>query len=793
MRTFRFTLAAVLPIAVVLVAGLFVAVQWTLPSRHVADDLPGLSRPVSITFDADGVPRIRAATDTDAAEALGYVHARDRLAQMDLMRRAAAGELSELVGRRALALDEYARVLGTREAATAAVASLPPATRALLDAYARGVNAFIARHGRFSAPEYLLLGPPRPWTPVDTMLWAETMGLYLSGNLRTELERLTLSARLDRDRILKLWPVAANSTTEAASLAVPSDEVRLAAATLASIPRFPAPFTLPATASNGWAVDADHSTTGAPLLAGDPHLAYALPCLWYLARIDTPNGTLAGATAPGTPFLVIGRNRHIAWTFTTAAADTEDVFIERELDRDHYAGPDGPLAFGHRSERIHVHGRPDVVLDVRTTRHGPVISDLARDDGGAAAPGPGLVLAARIASLDGDNRAALGLSLLNQAPDVAAAGAAAASITAPVQNLIVADARGIALFTTGRVPRRRSGDGAFPVPGWDGAHDWTGYASGAALPTLVAPANGLLLNANEPVGGSTSTVFMGRDAPDAWRARRIRALLSASSRFSPDDFVAMQGDVRDLLLVRLLPQMLRGAAANDELSSAAIRELGDWDGSMGAGRPEPLIAASWLRAVAQTVLRASGDPDGAASLPGEVVLDALTRRDALLCGGSCSTLLSTTLQRTVSAIAASQGGDSTSWQWGRVHHAHFRNPLWGGLPLLGRLGGADLAVGGDANTIDAQGFVPGSFAAVHGASFRGVYDLGDLDGSRFVIATGESGNPFSQHLLDFGWRWQHIQTVTLGAQPAAVSATLDLRPGALPLDPARTSSPGPAN
>ena len=432
-------------------------------------------------------------------------------------------------------------------------------------------------------------------------------------------------------------------------------------------------------------------------------------------------------------------------------------------------------------ERIRVQGKRDVVLDVRTTRHGPVISDLARTLGGAA---PHRVPAwcwrhASPASTP-TTSAARGLSLLNQAPDVAAAGVAASRITAPVQNLMVADVHGIALFTTGRVPVRRSGDGTFPVPGWDGAHDWTGYVSGAALPTVVAPRSGIVLNANEPVGGTASTVFMGRDAPDAWRARRIQSLLSAASRFSPDDFVSMQGDVRDLLMVRLLPHLLQGAQPHDELSAAAIRELADWDGSMGAGRPEPVIAAAWLGAVAQSVLREVGDPDGAAALPGDVVLDVLTRRDAPSCGGSCPALLSTTLQRTVAVIAATQGGNMTSLQWGRVHRAHFRNPLWGGLPLLGRLGGADLAVGGDANTVDAQGYAPGSFAAVHGASFRGVYDLADLEASRFVIATGESGNPFSRHLLDFGWRWQHLQTVTLAERPAATAATLDLTPGGAP-------------
>ncbi len=785
MRTLRVGAAGFL-IAILVVAAAAVAAIWrTLPPRTAIDAIPGLAATVSVTFDADGVPRIRAANLGDASAALGYVHARDRLAQMDLMRRAAAGELSELVGRRALALDEYARVLGTRDAAERAVAELPPETRALLDAYARGVNAFIARHGRFAAPEYLLLGTPRAWTPVDSMLWAETMGLYLSGNLRTELERLVLARQLDRARILRLWPVA-GAASRAASLGAPPpspDGAALASATLAAIPRFPAPLTLPQTASNGWAVDAAHSTTGAPLLAGDPHLAYALPCLWYLARIDTPAAPLAGATAPGVPFLVIGRNRRIAWTFTTAAADTEDVFIERVLDRDHYLGPDGPLPFGHRAERIRVRGKPDVLLDVRLTRHGPVLSDLRGDFGGPAPPAPDLVLAASVASLQADNRAAFGLSRLNGARDVAEAGDAAASITAPVQNLIVADPHAIALFTTGRVPVRRAGDGAFAVPGWDGAHDWTGWASGAALPRVVAPPTGMVVNANEPVAGAPSvdqdaakTAWMGRDAPGSWRARRIRALLAAASRFSLDDFAAMQGDVRDLQLAALLPRLLGGAVAHDELSSFALRALADWDATMAPDRPEPLIAATWLRGVDAAVMEAAGDPDEAAARPGDVVLDALARGDAGLCGGPCSALLSTTLGRTVGAIAAEQGNNPTGWQWGRVHRARFHNPLWGALPLPQ----AELAVGGDAETIDAQGAAGASFAAVHGASFRGVYDLGDLDASRFVIATGESGNPFSGHLLDWTSRWQQVRTRTLGIDAQGVSATLELRGGSAP-------------
>ena len=262
---------------------------------------------------------------------------------MELMRRAASGRLSEIAGPATLALDRTMRTLGLRRRAVADYPALPAETRAVLEAYARGVNAWIAERGRFSAPESLFLGAPEPWEPVDSLLWGETMGLWLSPNWRTELSRQSLAGRVPQQMIDELWPPAAGDGRPEAALA---PALSHAAGELAAVlPRFPDPYTLPSSASNEWAVDGRHTATGAPLLAGDPHLAFGFPAIWYLARIETPDGVLAGATAPGVPFLVLGHNGHIAWTFTTTGADVQDVFIETPAGDGQYQTPDGPRPF----------------------------------------------------------------------------------------------------------------------------------------------------------------------------------------------------------------------------------------------------------------------------------------------------------------------------------------------------------------------------------------------------------------------------------------------------------------
>ena len=762
----RNVLILLIMVVLLLAAGVAGLLWSTLPSSTQDAHIAGLSAPVSITLDQNGIPRVEAANAVDAAAAVGFVHARDRMFQMELMRRAASGRLSEIAGPATLPIDRMMRVLGLRVRAEADLAILPPDTRAMLDAYARGVNAWIALRGRRAAPEFLLLGSPKQWTPVDSLLWGETMGLWLSANWRTELSRQALAGKVPGWMINELWPPDHTTGNPAASL--PASRFADAASHLLDLlPRFPGAFTQPGEASNAWAVDGAHSATGAPLLAGDPHLAFGFPGIWYLARIDTPTDTLAGATAPGIPFIVLGRNRDIAWTFTTTGADTEDVFIETPVGDNDYATPDGPGPFVVRHEIIKVKGYPDQLLTVRETRHGPVISDLE----GAQRP----ILAVSMASLMPGNMAAAGLLALNRAHTVAEAGAAAAEITAPIQNLTVADKQQIALFVTGRIPIRRAGDGAFPVRGDDGAHDWIGWASGDQLPHVVAPTSGHLINANERVAPPDFPVFMGRDWFGDWRARRIHELLAATPHATAADFARMQLDTVSPFARDLLPT-LTAIHGNGPRATAALDLLSHWDGSMAMNLPQPLIFNAWIDRFVDLVLQQANIPRANAGPRSEFAAFVLSPRGAHWCGGDCTTLLSAALEASIADLSARFGPDPAAWPWGPAHQAIFAHPFLRQLPVLGRLTTLRIDSPGDDTTLDRGVPQRGTFNSIHGPSFRGVYDLADLDRSLFVVTPGQSGNPLSTHARDFLVRWRDGETIMLGPTATTVTASIRLLP-----------------
>ena len=762
-RLIRILLVLVVAVVVLLAAGVGGLLWATLPPAHDRARIPGLSAPMRITFDENGVPRIRAASEADAAAALGYVHARDRLFQMELTRRAASGRLSELAGRATLPLDRMARVLGFRRRAEAELAALDPDTRRLLDAYARGVNALIAGRGRLAAPEFLVLGRPEPWQPADSLLWGEVMAAWLSGNWRTELSRASLDEVLPPAKVDQLWP-AEDATPAPWAALFPR---RAARRLLAALPRFPQPFTLPATASDEWAVDGAHSTTGGPLLAGDPHLAFGMPGLWYLARVEVPGRVLAGATAPGVPFLVLGQNGHIAWSFTTTGADTQDLFVETTLPDGRYAAPDGPLAFATREERIAVRGQPDDVLTVRETRHGPVISDLVDPKG------PVLALAA--SNLMPGAGAAAGLLALNRAATVDEAGLAAPRIASPVQNLLAADRTRIAMFTTGRVPVRRTGDGSRPVPGASGAYDWTGFASGDALPHLTSPESGHLLNGNERTAPPDFPVFLGRDWFGDWRARRIRELLDAKLQHSVEDFGQMQVDARSLYAVDFLPRLL-ATKVPPGLPAAALALLRGWDGAMAVNRPQPLIFDAWVRRFVADVLKRSAVPASAVVPRDEFTAWVLTPAGSSWCGGDCAPLLATALDEATRELSGRYGSDPARWRWGDAHQAVFGHPILGRLPVIGPWLTARVEQPGGNETLFRGGMAPGTFDAVHGAEYRGVYDLADPDRSVFVAVPGQSGNPLSGHAWDMLGRWLRGDGLQLGPKARIAAQTVELVP-----------------
>ena len=763
LRLIRRALTA-LGFILLLIAAVISGMLWlTLPPREQQARIPGLGGPVDIGFDADGIPRIRAASATDAAAALGFVHARDRMFQMELMRRAASGRLSEIAGPVTLGLDRMMRTLGLRRAAMADYAGLDGDTKAMLEAYARGVNAWIAARGRFSSPEFLVLGAPEPWQPVDSLLWGKTMGLWLSLNWRTELSCFALQGSVPQQKIDELWPPAESAGRPEAAL---EPYVAAARELAAALPRFPDPFTLPRTASNEWAVDGSHTASGAPLLAGDPHLAFGFPSIWYLARIETPQGVLAGATAPGVPFLVLGHNSRIAWTFTTTGADVQDVFIETPVGNDKYQTPDGPQPFIVHNERIKVRGEPDQVIRVRETRHGPVVSDLV--------PNRGALLAVAMANLIPGDTAAAGLYALNRAQDAGEAGKAAAMITSPVQNLLVADRKDIALYVTGRVPIRRAGDGSAPVPG-DGSHDWIGWAGGEQLPQYVDPPSGRLVNGNDRIAPPDFPVFLGRDWFGAWRADRIRALLSASDKHTAADFARMQVDVRSDFARQILPKLLT-VPVPEETAQRAQALLRDWNGDMTMDAPQPLIFNAWMQQFYDLMLRKAEIARTDGGPMAEFVGFVLSPAGANWCSGDCAGDLHAALLAAVQALTVRFGSDPAAWRWGTAHPAVFAHPMARGMPVLGPLTTFSIPSPGDDTTVDRGGPAHGSFTSVHGAEYRGVYDLGDLDRSLFVMAPGQSGNPLSRHAGDFLERWRDGKTIMLGPSAATTEATIRLMP-----------------
>jgi penicillin amidase len=769
-----------------LLGGIAGAIWWSLPARNAELALPGLAAPVAITLDTRGIPHITATSEEDAWAALGFLHARDRMFQMEMMRRGARGQSAAVAGAAALRLDRFMRLLRLEERATADLAALDAETRAALEAYARGVNGWIAARGRFAAPEFIALGAPEPWQPLDSLLWGKIMGLWLGGNWRMELERARLAERLSPEQLGDLWPEDTTAgrpdeplmQTEAKASGALRGEGLNGAALAAlgqHLPRFPEDAPLPEIASNAWAVGAGRSASGAPLLAADPHLSHSAPILWYLARITLLDGRmLMGATAPGVPGIVIGRNESLAWGFTTTHADTQDIFIEKLTEDGRYETPEGPRDFILHETEIAVRGAAPVAFRFRETRHGPVLSDLDPSFAGKA----GTVLALAMASLSAGETSARGLLRLNGARDIKEARAAAEDITSPVQNLMLADrAGGIAMFIVGRVPQRRAGDGALPRAGWDGAAGWDGFLPFEAKPHVENPTSGVIVNANNRVAPADHPAFLSRDWHGDWRFRRIGAGLAVQPQHAPADFAALQMDRFSLFAAEALPAF-RALPPMEGAAGAALTLLQAWNGEMDATRPEPLIFHATMRGFGRALLVHAKLPADAFAPSPEFLRPLLQGSDAAVrwCGeGGCAPLLAAALAEAVAALTPQYGADPRQWRWGAAHVAQFDHAILRFIPFLRDWLGLRAAPGGDGETVARAAFRGSGFAAVHGAGFRGVMDLAQPDGAFAVIATGQSGHPFSRHWGDMLPLWRDGALLPLAA-PREVTGRIRLNP-----------------
>ena len=764
----RIAIGIAVLLAVVLGGG-YVLVDSARPQTDGTVALAGIDAPVSILRDGYGIPRIVATSERDAYFALGYVHAQDRFFQMEFMRRAGAGRVSEIIGASALPLDRWMRVLGLYRLAEAALKRLSPPVIESLEAYARGVNAYLDSHsGLVSVELALLFATPEKWRPADSLVWARLMGMRLSANSRAETLRARLSEFLPTERIDELWPdIARDAPPTVAAPGRPS----LFDTLLAHWPEAIAPVT----ASNVWAVSGSHTETGSPILANDPHLGFRAPGLWYLARIETPTLAVAGATVPGVPMTILGHNGSIAWGMTTTDSDTQDLFVERvdPEDPNRYLTPEGSRRFDMRVERIRVRGGEDVTLAVRSTRHGPVISDVDAKTASIAKPGHVVALAA--AALREDDMTGEAVWRLNRARTWEDFNAALAHFHAPHQNVVYADTGGnIGIVAPGRVPVRRSGDGRYPVPGWTGAHDWTGFIPYDALPRLFNPESGRIVNANHAVVGPDYPYRLGHGDTPPYRTMRIHALLDAGKSRTRAEAGAMQSDAVSLAARELLPLML-GAVRETDSRAAVLARLRGWDGTMDRRRAEPLIFTAWLRALNR---RLYGDETGGVflglwRLRPVFVRETLKRNDgwcddiATPSRESCAEIVAEALDDALAELGTRYGGDPADWRWGDAHYAHFGHPLFGRLPLIDRLADIRIAADGGAFTVNrgqhrsARSDTP--YASVHGAGYRAVYDLADLDRSLFVQATGQSGHLTSPHYRDLTPLWRDGEFLTLGS------------------------------
>ncbi|MEQ8604335.1 MAG: penicillin acylase family protein [Marivibrio sp.] len=754
--TGRLLLAFLLLLAIA-AAGGFLYLRQSLPQTEGERGLAALDAAVEVTRDAHGVPTIRAQGMADAYRALGFLHAQDRLWQMETARRFGRGTLSEVAGRATLRIDRFARALDLEGMTRRQMDGLPDEVRVAVDAYAEGVNAFLAAPDGPLPPEFLLTGvEPAPWEPLDSLLWGKLMALQLSGDWRTEQEKSKLLQRLPPARVADLMPSYSDSpaslTAEEVAAAGPALE------RVAALP-FPPDGLTAESASNAWAVAGSRTESGAPMLANDPHLRLALPPPWYLARIETPELTLVGATAPGVPFHIIGHNGEAAWGLTTTHADTMDLIAlapDPEAPEQRYLTAEGSRLYRTETEEIPLRGGESETFERRWTLFGPVLPDQQRD------------VALQWSALRDRDDTPSALYRLNRAKSVEAFQAAARLFDAPVQNLFWANGESVATAVVGRFPIRAEGrNGALPRISTAEDARWLGITAPEAVPVAIDPPNGLIANANNRILTAEASPYrIAGDWQPPHRYARVREMLESAER--PHDAAlsaAVQTDATSRFASALVPHLLR-AQPTTEAGRRALARLAAWDHVMAVDAAGPAIFAAAADELARVLAEDDLGPafmDWWRAEPGFLEAALTDKRDwcdDLRTPGTedCIWALSAAVDRAAARLAERLGEDVALWRWGDLHVARMGHTTLTFIPVVNWLTDRPLETpGGDHTPNRGQTRGPASddaFSHVHGAGMRVIYDLADLDRSDFALAGGQSGHFLSPHYADrlVDWR-----------------------------------------
>lgn len=815
-------------LVLLLVVGVGV-VRRSWPETSGELEVAGLDGEVEVLRDEHGIPQIYADSLHDLVLAQGFVHAQERFFEMDVRRHATAGRLAELFGEDAVETDSVVRTLGWRQVAEQELTMLEPATRNLLDAYAEGVNAYLDERGLSEISlEYALLDltgldyTPEAWTAVDSIAWLKAMAWDLKGNLEEEIGRARSIGAVGSSRASQLFPpYPYDDHPPIVEQGAVVDRVfeQDATAPGTRLPQRPplgprvqealagieqvvgeVPALLGAgdgIGSNGWVVDGEHTASGAPILANDPHLGISLPGVWMQVGLhcrevgETCPLDVAGFSFSGVPGVIIGHNADIAWGFTNLAPDTTDLYVERVRDdRWQHDGRSRPLVV--REEEIKVRDGDDITLQVRSTAHGPLLSDLSGDLGELVdeAEDSGVVAdvnrrwdhAVSLAwtALD-PQPTADALYALNLATDWRSFRAALADFAVPGQNVVYADTEGhIGYQATGRVPIRKSGnDGLLPAAGWRAENDWTGeYVPYDALPNVLDPESGLVVTANQAVvdpgdAASGYPYYLTDDWDRGYRSSRIRTLLEAGESLDPDDMASVQVDDRNPMAPVLTPYLL-GVELPAGYYSDGQRHLDGWDYHQDSGSAAAAYYnVVWRELLARTFhdeLTGTLRPDGGQrwfavvthllTRPGDRWWDDQETDDVV---ETRDDILEASLLEARDVLTARQSPNADEWTWGALHRLELRSSTLGesGIGLVERLfnrGGWELGGGGaipNATGWDARE----GYDVATAPSMRMVIPLDDLDEARWINLTGVSGHAFHGHYVDQTDLWARGDTL----------------------------------
>jgi penicillin amidase len=784
-------LGALVLLAAAAAGGGYAYLRGSLPKVEGTLRVAGLDAEITVLRDAWDVPHIYAASIDDAMFGLGFVHAQDRLWQMEMNRRIGAGRLAEVLGPRALETDKFLRTIGVTRAAQASLEGLNAETRSALDAYAAGVNAFLATKPVLPPEFWLLRVTPRPWMPVDSVAWTKMMAWDLGGNWKNEILRMQLAKTLSLARIDEfLPPYPGDAPPRIRELhefyrALGVDTARLAQ-NAAQIAAATSEYMIEAAGSNNWVVSGERSSSGKPLLANDPHLGLTAPPVWYFAHLVAPGLDAIGATLPGVPAIVLGHNQRIAWGFTNTGPDVQDLYIEKLEDDGKYLTPEGPRTFETRVETIRVRGAEDVRLAVRRTRHGPVISNVSRSAGEVTPHGH--VLAFSWTALAEDDRTMQSALKLARAGNWREFLTAAEDFHAPQQNMVYADVDGnIGFVAAGRVPVRKPENdlqGLAPAPGWLAKYDWDGTLPFGALPRVLNPRTGAIVTANNKIVPPDYRHYITAEWQPPFRANRIEAMLDAQPTHTIASFARMQADAASLAVRALLPY-LKATQPRSEDARRALARIAAWDGTMAKNLPEPLIVVAWWRELTRAIYADElGDAFRLNWRPRAIfVANVLADRDgqARWCDDvntpareTCAELLAVSLEAALADLRRRFGADLEQWRWGAAHAAvHEHRPL-GRQKWLAPYFDIIVPSAGDAYTVNVgrSDFFNDAapFANRHAASLRAIYDLSDLEKSLFIHSGGQSGNPLSPHYAAFSEAWANGEYLPMRTERKAIEA-----------------------